>query len=149
MACTISFSFLTESLTGDIGDDWKYSLSAKVFGAGARSHALISKGELVAPEHELSPDVTQPAPDNIEPLVLAAGDPGGEIHVDLRVTATEVDALRNDTGDVTTSFKARCPGEGENPITMEREVSIGIVEEPSGAGTAVLKLTYKVVISSG
>ena len=149
MACTISFSFLTESLTGNIGDDWKYSLSAKVFGAGRGSHALISKGELVAPEHPLSPETTQPAPGNVEPLVLSAGDAGRDIHVELRLTAAEVDALRNDTGDVTSSFKARCPGEGADPVVMEREISIGIDEAPSGIGTAILKVTYKVVISSG
>lgn len=149
MACTISFSFLTESLTGNIGDDWQYGLSAKVFGAGKGSHALISQGELAVPEHPLSPDTTQPAPDNIEPLVLSAGDAGRDIHVELRFTAAEVDALRNDTGDVTSSFKATCPGEGADPVVMEREISLGIEEEPSGIGTAVLKLTYKVVISSG
>lgn len=149
MACTISFSFLTESLTGNIGDDWKYGLSAKVFGAGARSHALISQGELVVPEHLLSPETTQSAPDNIEPLALSAGDAGRDIKVELRFTAVEVDAVQNDTGEVTTSFKARCPAEGANPVVMEREISLGIEEAPSGIGTAVLTLTYKVVISSG
>ncbi len=149
MACTISFSFLTESLTGNIGDDWKYSLGAKVFGAGEGSHALISKGELVVPEHKLSPDTTQPAPSNIAPLVLSAGDAGGDIHVELHLVAAEVDALRDDTGDVTSSFKATCPGEGADPVVMEREISLGIEEEPTGAGTAILKLTYQVVISSG
>ena len=149
MACTISFSFLTESLTGNIGDDWKYGLIAKVFGAGEGSHALISQGELVVPEHTLTPETTQPAPDNIEPLVLSASEAGRDIHVELRFTATEVDALQNDTGEMTSSFRARCPGEGADPVVMEREISLGVVEQPSGIGTAVLTLTYKVVISSG
>lgn len=148
MACKISISFLTESVTGDIGDDWKYSLAAKVFGAGEGSHALISQGELAVPEHNLKPGTTQPAPEGTEPLVLDAGDAGRDIRVELRFAAVEVDVLQNDTGELASSFTATCPAAGADPVVMERDISIGVEEAPSGIGTAVLKLTYRIVISS-
>ena len=41
MACKATISLLSESQEGTIGDDWRYSLEAKIFGAGASHVQLI------------------------------------------------------------------------------------------------------------
>jgi hypothetical protein len=142
------FTVLSESLTGNIGDDWKYSLEVQVYGSGAGSHAMISEGTLEVPEHPLAAGATQAPPGPPAPLVLAAGEAGGEIRVELRLKAVEVDVMMNDTGEKTASFKATCPQAGAAAVTQEREISVGVEEEPTGIGTAVLTLRYQYELQS-
>lgn len=148
MSCKITFSFLSESLTGDIGDDWRYSLNVKVFGAGDGSHARISQGTLEVPEHKLTPGTTQEPPGPPAPLVLSAGEAGGDIRVEMRFKAVEVDPVRNDTAETTASFKTSCPSKGAPAVVEERKISLGIDEAPVGLGTAILDLVYQVTLQS-
>lgn len=147
MACKLVISLVSESQTGNIGNDWRYSMEVQVYGAGS-SQALLGKGTLEVAEHTLDSGTTQEPPGPPAPLVLPAGEPGGPIRVELRVRATEVDVVKNDSGETAASFKATCPAAGAPPVTEEREISVGVDEEPSGIGTAVLTLTYRVSIES-
>jgi len=147
MACKIAISLLSESQQGTIGNDWSYSLEAKVFGTRG-SHALLGQGTIDVPKHRLDSGKTQVPPGPPKTLVLPAGEAGAEILVDLRVKAAEVDLLQNDTGEMTTSFKLTCPAAGGRPVIEEREVSLGVDERPSGIGQAVFKLSYRVTLES-
>lgn len=148
MACTMTFSFLQESLSGKIGDDWKYSVHVQIYGAGAGSHAIISEGTLEVPEHNLKPGTTQAPPGPPEPLVLPAGAAGQDIRVELRFAAAEVDLVINDTGSKPASFTMTNPAAGAPAVAQEREISIGVEEEPSGIGTGVLTLKYRYEVAS-
>jgi hypothetical protein len=146
MACKATISLLSESQEGTIGDDWKYSLEAKIFGAGA-SHALMGKGTIRVPKHRLDSGKTQEPPGPPEVLVLPAGEPGHEVLVDLRIKVAEVDLFQNDTAETTSSFKMTCPAAGA-AVAVERETSLGVDEQPSGVGHAVFKLAYRVTLES-
>ena len=145
MACKIVISLVSESQTGTIGNDWRYTMDVQVFGAGA-SQALISKGTLEVPEHTLESGAMQAPPGPPDPLVLAAGEAGGDIRVEMKVVATEVDVVKNDVGETTASFRTTCPAAGAPALSEEREISVGVDEEPSGIGTAVLTLAYRISI---
>ncbi len=147
MSSRITISLLSESQTGTIGNDWKYTLEAKVFGTG-QSHALAGKGRIRVPKHRLDSGKTQVPPGPPEALVLEAGEPGAEVLVDLRIKVAEVDLFQNDTAETTTSFKLTCPAPGAAAVVEEREVSLGVHEEPSGVGHAVFKLAYRVTAES-
>ncbi len=143
MASKLTISLLSESQKGTIGNDWKYSLEAKVFSGG-----LKGKGTVSVAKHTLDSGKTQAPPGPPEALVLAAGEPGAEISVDLRLSVAEVDLLRNDTGEKTHSFKLTSPAAGGTPLVDERELSIGVSEEPSGIGNAVFKLAIRLSLAS-
>jgi len=143
MACTITISLLTESQEGTIGNDWKYEVQAKVF-----SGALAGKGTIKVPKHRLDSGKPQSPPGPPEPLVLPAGEPGADIRVALRFKVAEVDLFKNDKGEMTASFNLTCPPPGGAALVEERDVSIGVEEEPSGIGHAVFKLAYRVTLQS-
>lgn len=145
MACRITISLVSESQEGTIGNDWKYSLEAAIFGTGA-NQALIDQGTISVPKHRLDSGKTQAPPGPPKALVLSAGEAGGGILVDLRIKVREVDLFQDDTGEMHTSFKMTCPAAGGEPAVEEREVSIGVEEEPSGIGHAVFKLAYRVTL---
>ena len=145
MACKITISLLSESQKGTIGNDWKYSLEAKVFGIRG-NHAMIGEGTIEVPKHRLDSGQTQEPPGPPKPLVISGAKPGAEILVDMRIKATEVDVLQDDTAELTTSFRTTCPEVGAPAVVVEREVSVGVEEEPSGVGLAVFKLRYRVTI---
>ena len=143
MASTLTISLLSESQKGTIGNDWKYSLEAKVFSGG-----LKGKGTISVPKHTLDSGKTQAPPGPPQPLEIAAGEPGAEISLDLRLSVAEVDLLRNDTAEKTHSFKLTSPAAGGSPLVEERELTIGVSEEPSGIGNAVFKLAVRLTLAS-
>ncbi len=143
MACKITILLLSESQKGTIGNDWKYSFEARIF-----SGALTGEGTISVPTHRLDSGKTQVPPGPPEALVLPAGEAGAGILVDLRLKVAEVDPLMNDTAEMPTSFKLTCPAAGGAPVVEEREISLGVEEEPSGIGHAVFKLAYRVTLES-
>ena len=143
MVSTLTISLLSESQKGTIGNDWKYSLEAKVFSGG-----LKGKGTISVPKHALDSGKTQTPPGPPQPLEIPAGEPGSEISLDLRLSVAEVDLLRNDTGEKTHSFKLTSPMAGSSPLVEERELTIGVSEEPSGIGNAVFKLAVRLSLAS-
>jgi hypothetical protein len=143
MACKITISVLSESQEGTIGKEWKYSIEAKIF-----SGALTGKGTLKVPKHRLDSGKTQVPPGPPEALVLPAGEAGAKIRVALRFEVAEVDLFKNDTGEMTASAKLTCPPAGGAAVVEEREISIGVDEEPSGIGHAIFKLAYRMTLES-
>jgi len=143
MACKITITLLSESQEGTIGNDWKYSVEAKIF-----SGALTGKGTIKVPKHRLDSGKTQAPPGPPEALVLPAGEAGAEIRVALRFKAAEVDLFKNDTAETTASFKLTCPLAGGAAVVEDREISMGVDEEPSGIGHAIFKLAYRVTLES-
>lgn len=143
MASRITISLLSESQTGTIGNDWKYSVEAKIF-----SGALTGKGTIKVAKHRLDSGETQVPPGPPKPLVLPAGEPGAKIRVDLRFKVAEVDLFQNDTAEMPTSFRLTCPEAGGEPVVEDREISLGVEEEPSGIGHAVFKIAYRVTLES-
>ena len=143
MACRVTISLLSESQAGTIGNDWKYSVEAKIF-----SGALTGKGTIKIPKHNLESGETQAPPGPPDALVLPAGEPGAEIRVDLRFKVAEVDLFKNDTAEMPSSFRLTCPVAGGEAVVEDREISLGVEEEPSGIGHAVFKLAYRVTVES-
>ena len=143
MPSKITMSVLTESQEGDVGDDWKYSLQAKVY-----SGALQGKDTIEVPKHTLESGKVQEPPGPPAAVVLPAGEPGDEIKLDLKLVASEVDLLKDDTGEKVISFSMTCPKAGADPVIDEREISAGITEAPTGIGNAVFKLNLRLVLES-
>ena len=143
MACKITFELLTESQTGTIGNDWKYELEAKIF-SGRR----IGEGTIKVKKHDLESGDTQKPPGPPAPMVLPAGEPGDDIRVALKLSVAEVDLFENDTGEMSTELRYTCPPAGSNPIVEERELSVGVVEQPSGIGTAEFTLCFQVTLAA-
>ena len=147
MACKITISLLSESQTGTIGNDWEYSLEARIFELGAR-RALTGEGTISVPKHRLDSGKTQVPPGPPEALVLPAGRAGARILVDLRLKAAEVDLLQSDVAETPASFQMTCPARGGPAVVEMREVSVSVVEQPSAIGRAVFELAYRVTLES-
>ena len=147
MACRITMSLLSESQTGTIGNDWKYSLEVRIFRTGV-SRALTGEGTISVPEHRLESGKKQVPPGPPEALVLPAGEAGAEILVDLRIKVAEVDLVQDDVAETTGSFKMHCPAAGGPAVVEEREISVSNLERPSGIGRAVFTLGYQVTLES-
>ncbi len=143
MASQITIQLLTETQEGTIGNDWKYALEAKIF-----SGRILGEGTVKVPKHTLESGERREPPGPPEPLVLPAGEPGGKIRVELWLAAEEVDLIQNDKGDVKTTVKLSCPASGGRPVIEERELSVGITEQPAGIGTAIFKLAYRMTVES-
>ena len=142
MPCTLTMAVLSETQEGDIGDDWKYTLQAKVY-----SGALTGQDTISVPKHSLQSGKIQDPPGPPAAVVIPAGD-GGEINVELKLEVAEVDLLKNDTGEKSISIPLTCPEAGGAALVEEREVSAGVTEAPSGVGNAVFKLNVRLVLEN-
>ncbi|NIP18186.1 MAG: hypothetical protein GWM87_08545 [Xanthomonadales bacterium] len=141
MACKVTFSILSEGQQGNIGDDWKYSIEAKVFNQG-----LKGKGSIEVPKHTLGSGMTQEPPGPPAPIEIDAGEGGAELMVRLTLKATEVDLFKSDCGEVQVNFHMPSPAPGEAPITKDTEVSVGVRESPGLMDeTAVFTLKVRLV----
>ncbi len=143
MPCTMTMSILSESQEGDIGDDWKYSLQAKIY-----SGALQGQDTIDVKKHSLTSGTTQEPPGPPAAAVIPAGENGAEIKVDLKLMASEVDFLKNDTGEKSVTFSMICPAVGAEPVVDEREITAGVTEAPTGLGNAVLTLKIRMVLAN-
>lgn len=141
MACRITMSLLAERQDGPIGDDWKYSVEAKVFNQG-----LQGKGLIKVPKHNLPPGHTQAPPGPPEPVAMEAGACGDTVLVRLLVNAAEVDWLISDKGSGSLDVNMKCPGEGETRMVKEVEIEVGVRESPGITGeTSVFRSTIRLV----
>ncbi len=139
MACKVTLTLIDERQDGPIGDDWRYSVEAKVFNQG-----LKGKGKVKVAKHNLPDGHTQPVPGPPEPLVMDAGDCGDEALVRIQVNATEVDWLIHDRGTSTRDISIKCPGQGALPVSQDVEISVGVRESPGISGeTSIFKLNMK------
>ena len=139
MACKVTLTLLTERQDGPIGDDWRYSVEAKVFNQG-----LTDKGKVKVAKHSLPSGQTQEPPGPPEPMVLDAGDCGDDLLVRLQVNATEVDWLIHDRGSGSLDINLKCPGPGGAPASKDVEVSVGVRESPGISGeTSIFRLNMR------
>jgi hypothetical protein len=153
MGCTITVSVVEESVAGNIGDDWKYSITAKAVNpAGTTTPIPATAGRIVAheygsgkiavPEHLLKPGTSQPPP-KVAGVKIAAGPCGTRVHVELTLAATEVDWLVDDPGTQKTTVAVDCPGSGKPPASVDTSISVTIREHPKllgGEATFTVKL---------
>jgi len=153
MACMITVSVVEESVAGNIGDDWKYSIAAKAIdpagtavetrpAAGRLSAPVYGSGRIAVPEHLLKPGATQPPP-QAAGVKIPAGPCGTRVRVELTLEATEVDWLVDDPGTQKTTVAVDCPGSGKPPSTVETSISVTVREHPKllgGEATFTVKL---------
>ena len=145
MPCNVTLTLLQESLTGDVGSDWQYTVRAdmvdpKVFGSGS----------IGVPSHKLRPGATQAPPNAGEELALEAGECGGKVGVRLTPQATELDWLVDDHGSNVLVVQVKCPAPGGEPITTDAEIAARVREAPvSTGGVAVLKVKVRLVARCG
>ena len=137
MGCKVTMTLRAERQDGPIGDDWRYTVEAKVFNQG-----LTDKGIIKVPKHTLSSGVTQEPPGDDNSVTMEAGECGDEILVRLQVNATEVDWLIHDKGTGTMDVTLRCPGGGEMPAKKDVEVSVGVRESPGISGETSIFRSY-------
>ncbi len=141
MGCKVTMSLLTERQDGPIGDDWKYSVEAKVFNQG-----LAGRGVVKVPKHTLTSGVTQEPPGPPDAVSIPAGECGDSVLVRLAVNATEVDWLISDKGSGTLDANLKCPGPGETAIVKDIEVSVGVRESPGISGeTSIFRVNVRLV----
>jgi len=139
----VTFSVLTESHEGPIGDDWKYWVEAKVFNQG-----LKGQGTIRVKNHKLLTGVTQKPPGPPGPVEIPAGDCNNQLKIKLTFEATEVDLFRNDTGKTDVDFYLDFPATGEDPLVFDKEVSVGVTASPSIAGeTSIITLKVRLVLA--
>lgn len=144
MAGKVTFSILSERQEGKIGDDWRYTVEAKVFNKG-----LKGKGTIKVKKHNLASGVTLEPHGSPEAIVLDAGEGGSQLKVFLKLVATEVDLFRNDDGESELNFTMPCPNPGEAPFTMEKEISCGVTEKPIVAdNTSIFTVIVRLVAES-
>ena len=127
MTCRLTVALLSESQTGNIGNDWTYSLGVRVFRTDT-SGDRMGEGTIRIPKHRLDSGKTQVPPGPPEALVLPAGAARSGIFVDLRLSVAEVDLLQNDVGETTASFKMTCPATGGPAVVEEREIWVSVLE---------------------
>lgn len=142
MECKLTVSVVEESVEGNIGDDWKYSVTATVIDANGKS---IESGRIRVPEHQLKPGTLQPPP-QAAGVKIRAGACGSFAKVELRLDVTEVDWLVDDPGSKTVMVPIDCPAQGKPPFTKETVISIHVRERPKLlGGEATFKLKVRLV----
>lgn len=144
MAGKVTVSVLSERQDGKIGDDWKYDIEVKVFNQG-----LKGKGTISVAKHSLASGVTMDPHGAPPPLELEAGEPGSELKIWIKLIATEVDVLRNDSGESELSFSMACPGPGDAPLVFDKEISCGVTEIPVVADrTSIFRVMLRLEASA-
>ena len=141
----VTFSVLTESHEGPIGEDWRYWIEAKVFNQG-----LQGQGTIKVEKHSLPSGTTQEPPGPPAAIEMSAGDYNNQLKIKLTLEATEVDLFRNDVGKTDIDLNLDCPKPGEYPRTYDKEISVGVVESPGITGeTSIVTLKVRLVLSCG
>jgi hypothetical protein len=122
MAGTITIWIDEETVKGDIGRDWTYSVIARVY-----NPTLLGAGELRQRVHRLDPGSSQ-APPQREKIELPAGECGSSPSVLLILNATEKDWLQDDTATNQMVVVLECPGPGAAPYVREVDVAVQVLE---------------------
>lgn len=138
MTCRITLSLIQESLTGDVGNDWAYSVRADML-----DPMVFGSGTILVPEHLLRPGTAQPPPSQGRAIQLDAGDCGTEVRVRLTLEATEVDFFVDDHGSNVLVVPVECPAPGGEPYTIEVDIAARVKEAPGFQG-GVAELSVKV-----
>jgi len=144
MGSKLKMTLVSESQEGKIGDDWKYTLHAKVYNEG-----LKGEGKIRIKKHTLGSGDTQPPPGPPEPIVMDAGGAGAPLNIKLNLKATEVDFFKSDSGEHEVAVSMNTPRPGGEPITLDTEIAVGVQESPGFVDqTAVLTLKLQLTSTS-
>lgn len=139
----VTFSIIEESHIGPIGDDWKYWVEAKVYNEGLKGEAIIS-----VPEHSFNADTIQKPPGPDESIRIPAGDSSKPILIKITAEATEVDTFKNDVGTKSIDLTLQCPGASGEPLIVDQEIEIGVVETPNLSGqTSLFTIKARFILS--
>ncbi|MCF6226600.1 MAG: hypothetical protein L3J22_09920 [Xanthomonadales bacterium] len=139
----ITFSIVEENHTGPIGDDWKYWVEAKVYNEGLKGEAIIS-----VPEHTFPADTIQNPPGPLQSIKIPAGDCGKPVKIKILAEATEVDIFKNDVGKKNIDLSLQCPSANDEPLIVEREIQIGVVETPNlSSKTSLFTIKVRFVLN--
>ena len=145
MACTLTMTLISESQEGNVGEDWKYELEAKVFDDGVQG-----RGRLSVPKHKLpSGAIREPhgAPGSVQ---LYSWDCLDGLQVRLHLVATEVDLFVNDVGQAQKDVSIECPGPAGGTVTKEVDIAAGVRESPGILPrTAVFTVRVRLQLSCG
>lgn len=142
MGCSVTLTIVEESLNGDIGDDWEYSVEIKVYNP-ASATTPVSAGTISVPEHRIAPGTSQSPPPGTTGLILEAGPCESVARVDLTFTASELDLISDDTEVDSRGLTVACPGPGQEPHRATYRPRL-TVRESGGDGIAALTLTIEV-----
>lgn len=125
MTCSLTMTLISETQAGEIGDDWKYEITAKVFNSKLEGEATVS-----VPKHNLPSGVVREPHGSPAPVPLFSGECSGELLVRIHLKATEVDLFVNDVGEASKDLAIDCPGPGGGKVTKEIDVDVGVRESP-------------------
>lgn len=125
MTCTLTLKLISETQEGNIGDDWKYSLTAKAFDGDLDGEAAIHVAKHKLPSGEIREPFGSPGP-----VTIFSGECQKGFLVRMRLTATEVDLFVDDVGTVEKELRIDCPGPGGGKVTKELDIEVGVRESP-------------------
>ena len=142
MTCKLSFWIEEETVTGNVGNDWSYSVIARVY-----NPTLIGAGEIRQPEHRLEAGTSSPPP-NSKRVELPAGECGSSPSVLLILSATESDWLVDDKGSNQMVVVLQCPATPGASSVHEVDIAARVAESPRllafFKGDAAASLSVKV-----
>jgi len=118
-------TLISECQEGNIGEDWKYKLDAKVIGEGVKGQGSVS-----VPKHNLPAGVIREPYGSPTPQELFTGDCNGELQVQMNLVATEVDLFINDVGKLQKELVIQCPGPAGGTVTKELDLAVDVRESP-------------------
>lgn len=142
MGCSIRLTILEESLNGDIGDDWAYSVAVRVYNPASET-TPVAQGTIDVPGHRLAPGSAQQPPEGTQPLALDAGPCGSMARLEITFTASELDLISDDTEVDSRGLTVACPGQGQESQTANYRPRL-TVRESGGDGIAALTLNMQV-----
>lgn len=146
MTCTLTMALISEAQEGNIGEDWTYSLAAKVFDGDLDGEASIS-----VPKHNLPSGVVREPHGRPAPVTLFSGECQTGLLVRMQLTATEVDLFVNDVGKVEKEVRIACPGPSAGKATKEVDLAAGVRESPHllPKKTAVFTVRVRLTLACG
>lgn len=125
MTCKLTMTLISENQVGNIGEDWKYEVEAKVFTEGLQGQGIVQ-----VPKHHLASDVVAVPHGSPPPQVLFTGQCADGLLVRLHLKATEVDMFINDVGKADKDLRIECPGPAGGTVTKEVDIAAGVRESP-------------------
>ena len=145
MSCKVTMTVVSETQEGNIGDDWKYDLEAKVFCEGLQSDTTLS-----IPRHQLKSGEVQSPFGNPSPLVLFEGECEEELLLRLKLSVTEVDFLISDRGEVSKDIRLEMPCQGKTGYSRDFDIAAGVRESPGiRYKNAVFTLRLRLLVETG
>jgi hypothetical protein len=125
MTCTLTMMLISETQQGTIGEDWKYTLVAKVYEGD-----LDGEGSISVEKHKLPSGAVRDPFGSPAPVTVFKGKCNTGFLVRMKLTATEVDMFVNDVGKVEKELRIDCPGPGGGKVTKEVDIAVGVRESP-------------------